>query len=135
MYSYLSPMCTPKLPRAKGGGEIGRARAPCLVSPCLVIPPGERRRPAVYNDWRAHSHPRAAESLGAAAAVVHVQSLVHVLSHVRDFVEWDRVDVPRSRSNRGHSPAGADFHIHLRRGVICKTHASRDGLPERGKVR
>ena len=58
---------------------MGRARAPCLstclVPPCLVIPPGEWRRPAVYNDWRAHSHPRAAESLGAAAAVVHVQSL------------------------------------------------------------
>ena len=37
---------------------MGRARAPCLstclVPPCLVIPPGEWRRPAVYNDWRAH---------------------------------------------------------------------------------
>ena len=101
---------------------MGRARAPCLstclVPPCLVIPPGEWRRPAVYNDWRAHSHPRAAESLGAAAAVVHVQrnlSLVHVLSHVHVSerrCERDRVDVPRSRSNRGHSPRWQIF-IHI----------------------
>ena len=41
---------------------MGRARAPWFVPPCLVIPLGEWRRPAVYNVWRAHTRARQSRS-------------------------------------------------------------------------